>query len=130
MVKKIIKIGLIKLDRKNATIYKLGNRDEREIVEFTMEHKFDLGHRGHDAQIDISYLKEIEKSLKVFDGIIIASHGTGKSNEGEILKKHLETHDHILAEKIIKLIETDEHETENQLLAKADSLLELKHYKS
>ncbi len=132
------KYALLRLDHKEAVIYQLGGAEEKEVkAEIPNDpnkkrvhlHKKNIfTWKGQRAPEDYTYFKEIIKDLRGFDGFVIASHGTGKSNEGENFVKYLKEHHHNdMAQKILEVIKSDEHDTENQLLAKVDHDLLLTH---
>lgn len=132
------KCALLKIDHRDATIYKLGGLQEGEVFtahpeegekgKVHLHKKSVVTWKGQKAPEDFKYFKRIIEELREFDGFVIASHGTAASNEGSNFAKYLEAHHHHdISKKIIASIKTDEHETENQLLARNDHFLNLIH---
>lgn len=121
-------IGLLKIDHHGAVIYQLGGIDEKilntnipydpEKIHWHLHNK--KVNDGKNNNEDIHFFKEIISELNNFSGLVIASHGNGKANEGNLFKKFLETHHKGIFNMIVSSIETDEHETENEMLAKVD----------
>ncbi len=133
-----LKFALLKIDHKKAVIYKLGGLDEGKVGEeipfdpskkrFKLHQRGIFTWEGQRAPEDFTYFKQVIKDIKEYDGIVIASHGSGSSNEGSNFIKYLKEHHHNdIAGKILDEVKTDEHETENQLLAKVDHKLLLNH---
>ncbi|MBB6463491.1 hypothetical protein [Flammeovirga kamogawensis] len=120
--------GLLKIDHHTADIYTLGGKEEHKITEETLQDPKHLHWHLHNKKVkngtskpnDTAYFKEVYNDIKGFDSIIVASHGTGKSNEGANFIKFLEQHHKDIASKVYGTVATDDHETEAQLLAKVD----------
>ncbi|WP_281612527.1 hypothetical protein [Flammeovirga sp. SubArs3] len=128
-------IALLKIDHHGADIYKLGGKTEGEIAS---EQPYDPEHihwhlhnkkvkNGKNNNEDTAFFKDIINDLQGFKGLVVASHGTGKANEGDVFIKYLEDHHKSLHQLVISKVETDEHETEKQLLAKIDEAALLDH---
>lgn len=108
------------LDSKNAHVFAMKESGIEKIIvskddiDHHSRHKNDR-HRDNNAE---HYFKSLSKSLKGADQVLLMGPGLAKKH----FKDHLSTHEaNILAKKIIGLenMESFEHKTEKQMLAKA-----------
>ncbi|MEX0316200.1 MAG: hypothetical protein AB3N18_18615 [Allomuricauda sp.] len=124
------KIGLLKLNHKDATIY--SRRDDLNAYTFSKHRHTDdweVTERvknyaaGKKSTDNHQFYKRIIKEVSDFDFLLIASHGKGSANEGEKLETYIHKHNKHLSERIIGHIATHNHRTENELLSEADTFL-------
>lgn len=128
-------IALLKIDHHGAVVYTLGGLEEGVVDTNTPYDPEKLHWHLHNKKVnngknnneDVHFIKEVIDEIKDFKGLVIASHGKGKANEGDVFKKYLEQHHKNLHNMVISTIETDEHETEKQMLAKVDHEALLEH---
>jgi len=129
--------GLIKIDHHGCTIYSLGGEQEKlkatDAPYDPSKHRFHLHHKkmftwkGQYAAEDHHEFKEIFEFIKSLDGVLIASHGKGKSNEGDHLENFIRKHHKDYGDAFFKGRISDNHKTEKELLANADKELGLIH---
>ncbi len=129
--------GLIKIDHHGCAIYLLGGENEELKSKDTPydpnKHRFHLHHKnaftwkGQYASEDHHEFKEIFESIKDLDGVLIASHGKGKGNEGDHLENFIRKHHKDYGDAFFKGRIGDNHKTEKELLANADKELGLIH---
>jgi len=132
-----VNFKLLKIDHHGCTIYSLSNGDDL-VVDIKApydpdKHRFHLHQKNHFkwkgqfAPEDHHEFKEIFNSIKDSTGVLLASHGKGKSNEGILFmqwvkKHHKQTNDPFFIGNI-----NSEGLTEPQILAEADKFLGLEH---
>ena len=129
--------GLIKIDHHGCAIYSLGGGNEKlkskdepydpSKHRFHLHHKNEATWKGQYAAEDHHEFKEIFELVKGFDGVLIASHGKGKSNEGDHLEGFIRKHHHDYGDAFFLGRISDNHKTEREILASADEKLSLIH---
>ncbi len=125
----LLKIGLLKIDSKEAVIYQFISKKQENIAyhhegNWLLLKKEKMNSIRHNQIDEHHYFEKVIKGVKAFKVLIMATHGKGHANEGAKFEAHLYKHHKNMRNIFFGYITTDNHKTENQLLAEADAFLE------
>lgn len=129
-------ILMVVVDHHGARIYRIDAASAeaagREIRPYDphhflhhLTHKDQSGERGQRAPEEAAFYQQIAQALAAGERIIVAGHGTGKSNAAEHLLEYLRTHHRETYQRVVREFAIDlSATTMPQLLALAEQALD------
>lgn len=130
------KMGFLKMDQKEALLYQFdpnvcnNNGATHNTGNWIITKNIKAYIRGHNSANELHYFKNLIKELEPFGVLIMAAHGKGHANEGEKFEAYIQKHQKNMRNLIVGHVATQNHRTENQLLAEAEIILERLELKS
>ena len=119
---------VIRMDHRHSDVFHLvGTEVEHAVLRphglwgtgQRLSHRHDRDIAGQRAPIDIDYLKRIERAIAAADVVLLVAHGSGESNLGELVLRHLRQHQPQLLERVTQATINDTGLSDEELLALA-----------